>query len=229
VTSVKCSGRILVAVLGVLLSGSVGFGAYLNVDGTIDAADAYDKVVNDVDPAATDFTGSGSDIKALHFGVAKEPANSTDPADVWYTFGMTVVGPSPTPRINTTGDGTGASAPTSVRMGISQGSVKYMVHTTMFYGSVLNVTMWDTSGPTPTQVPLNSQNLKYKVNAGLELAIKRNVFTNLAKASLFDINLLFEGGGQNKDDDLEGQVPEPATMSMLLVGGIAFIRRRRRK
>ncbi|MCP4378266.1 MAG: PEP-CTERM sorting domain-containing protein [bacterium] len=227
---VKCSGKILVAVLGVFLSGSVCFGAYLNVDGTINAADAYDKVVNDNDPVPSDFTGSGSDIKALHFGVALGPTHATDPTDVWYTFGMTVVGPSPTPQINTTGDGTGASAPTSARFSIKQGgSDKYMIHVTMFYGNVLNVTMWNTSTATPTQVPLNSQNLKYKINAGLELAIQRKVFTNLAKASPFDFKLLFEGGGQNKDDVLDGQIPEPATMSMLLVGSIVFIRRRRRK
>jgi hypothetical protein len=216
----------LVAVLGIALFSSVGLGAILDVDGNINPAH-YDTVVVDIgDPAGADFAGSGSDIEAVYWGLATGPDILTDPTDVWYTLGMTVAAPP----INTTGDGTSPfPAPTSVRLGLSQGGTNlYMIDATMYFGNVINVIMLDLSTPTPTPITLDPTTLKYKVDSGLEMAIRANQFLNLSPAT-FDFDLLFEGGGEDRDDRIAGSIPEPATMSMLMIGGLVALARRRKR
>jgi hypothetical protein len=230
---VKSSGKLLVTVLAVALSSSIGFGAALNVDGTIDAvgaADNYDWVsIDDDGPTPQDYTGSSSDIAAVHWGQAPGATFPTDPTDVWYTMGMSTV----TAPLNTLGDGTNFfPTQTNVQLGIRQGGVAlYAMSITMFNGSVKDgsVTMWDLStNPTPTPVTLDSSTLKYAVGNSLEIAVHRSAFANLLPAQ-FDFSLMFEGGGTNADDSITDVVPEPATMSLLAVGGLFLARRRRKR
>ena len=217
VISVKCSGKLLVTVMGIILSGSVGFGATVTVDGVINAGE-YDVSITDFDPVDMDFKDSASDIEALHFGVT----------GAWLNLGMTVRGPLVSPKINTTGDGTGAFAPTSVSLSLSQGGAeKHSIHALMFFGSVLNVSMWDSTTPIPTVIDISALQLK-AVDTGLEIAIHASAFTNLNPLSPFQFDLLFDGGGTNEDDRIQGTVPEPATMSMILIGGLFTLVRRRR-
>ena len=203
--------------MGIILSGSVGFGATVTVDGVINPGE-YDISITDFDPAGLDFEDSGSDIEAFHFGVT----------GVWFNLGMTVRGPLASPKINTTGDGTGAFSPTSVSFSLSQGGAeKHSLHALMFFGSVLNVSMWDSTTPTPTVIDISALQLK-AVDTGLEIAIHGGAFTNLNPALPFQFDLLFDGGGQNADDRIQGTIPEPATMSMILIGGLFTLVRRRR-
>ena len=227
---VKSSGKLLVTVLAVALSGSIGFGAALNVDGTIDAADDYDFVtVDDDGPTPQDYTGSSSDIAAVHWGQAPGASFPTDPDDVWYTIGMSTV----TAPLNTLGDGTNFfPSETNVQLGIKDmgGTPLYAMSVTMYNGSVKDdsFTMWNLSTPTPTLVTLDSSTLKHAVGNSLEIAVHRSAFTNLLPAP-FEFSLFFEGGGVNADDIITGVVPEPATMSILAIGGLFLARRRRKR
>jgi hypothetical protein len=219
-------------VMGIFLSGSVGFGATLSVDGTVTAGD-YDIAVTDVDIGGEQFALSASDIDTLHWGLVPDVTYHpvTNPLAAWYTIGMTVKGPVGSPQINTTGDGTGSFAPTKVHLSLSQGGTeRNSLDAFMFFGGFLvPPLMWDTSAATPAAITLDATNLKYAVGTGLEIAIRADKF-NLDPAQPFSFDLHFEGGGENEDDRIQDRIPEPATMSMLLVGGlIPLVRRRRRK
>lgn len=211
----------LVAVLGIALSSSVGFGAVLDVDGNITAAH-YDFSYTDSDIAGEPFAGTGLDIDTVHFGAVPSPL-----APEWFTLGMTVANSS----INTTGDGTmGPFSRTSIVVNLSQGQTTFMIQATLLAGTVQDVLMLDTSGPAPTFVPLSEPtDIRYAVDTGFEIAIKTSKFTNFSPASPFDFVLLFEGGGTDRDDIISGRVPEPATMSILMIGGLVLARRRKRK
>ena len=79
--------------MGIFLSSSIGFGATMNVDGTVDAGE-YHIVSTDSDVGTEQFIfGGGSDIDTVSWGY--------DPATGFYHIAMKVKGP-----INTTGDGT---------------------------------------------------------------------------------------------------------------------------
>ena len=218
VIPVKCSGKLLVTVMGIILSGSVGFGAVLDVDGLVDPAD-YDISITDVDIGGEDFEGTGSDIKALHWGMA------LDVTGLWTTIGMTVT----TPPINTTGDGPSTfPRTTTVYLSIIQSGVEqYAFEARMRDGAVTSFSMWDV--PLGTEVPLTTPtDLRHRVDTGLELAIKASKFTNLNPASPFDFDLVFEGGGRNEDDYMQGTIPEPSTISIIVIGGLFTLVRRRR-
>ena len=216
VIPVKCSEKLLVTVIGVILSGSVGFGAVLNVDGLINPAD-YEESVIDVDAGGVDFALTGLDIDTVYWGVAG------DVTGVWYTLGMTVT----VPPINTTGDVTAPyPTPTNVHLSLEQGGVeKYWFEATMFSGNVINFIAWDSIATAP--ITLDPANIKYAVDTGLEVAIKVNQLPNLAPAP-FQFGLVFEGGGEHGDDRVDGTIPEPSTISMIVVGGLLTVVRRRR-
>lgn len=202
--------------MGIVLSGSIGFGAVMNVDGVVDPAD-YDMEFTDVDPGIMEFTGSASDIKALHWGIA------ADISGVWYTIGLTTVD---TP-INTTGDGTGPFSPTKVHLSLEQNGVeKYWFEAHMFFGNVIGFIAWDSNAAAP--ITLDPADIKYKVDSGLEVAIKTNQLPNLAPTP-FKFDLVFEGGGQNQDDHIADTIPEPSTMAMIAIGGLVAVARRRRR
>ncbi|MCP4378267.1 MAG: PEP-CTERM sorting domain-containing protein [bacterium] len=223
---VKSSGKLIIVMMGIVLSGSVGFGAVLSVDGVVTPADYSTSVVDLDDVGTEDFVSSGSDIDTLYWGVVPGPTFGTNPFDAWYTIGMTVT----VPPINTTGDGTGPLSSTSVTLSISQGGTEqYTLSAVMLSGSVSEFYMWDSSTPPPTLIALDATTLDHAVDTGLEIAIHASKFTNLNPTLPFSFDLLFEGGGTNEDDRIVGQIPEPATMSMLIVGSLAFIRRRWRK
>ena len=222
---VKCSGKLLVTAMCVVLSCSVGFGATVTVDGDITAADNYDLPFTDNVDVGEPFLGTDLDIEALHWGVVPGPTYHpvNNPLDAWYHIGMTVKAPP----ISTSDGG----IPTAVSLILSQGGVeKHLLYATMYYGGFLGQpVMTDLTTPTPTPIALDASNLKYAVNTGLEIAIKADKF-NLDPASPFDFKLNFGAVGTNRDDEMQGRVPEPATMSMILVGGLfTLVRRRRRK
>lgn len=214
----KCSRKLLAVVLGIALSGSIGFGAPLDeVNGIINGADNYLLTVTDAPDVGEPFEGTGLDIHALHWG-------AIDDGGLWYTIGMTVTGPP----INTIGDGSGtppSPTMTNVQLNLRDGGVdKYLLQATMFGNTVLGVYMIDrvTSNP----VAIDPADIKYKVDTGLEIAIKQSYFANLSPAGPFDFKLDFGGGGTDADDNL---IPEPATMSILMIGGLCTLARRRRK
>jgi|GEM_PF-4509008 len=203
----------------------------LNIDGVVNPAD-YDITVPDAIDTGKIFLGTNCDIDTLYWGLVPGPGYNpvTNPLDAWYTLGMTVVAPP----INTTGDGSagpGAFAPTTVHLSLRQGGTeKNSLDVFMFFGNILGQPlMWDTTGATPTAITLDASNLKYALGTGLEIAIKADKF-NLNPASPFDFDLHFEAGGENEDDRIQGRIPEPATISMIVIGGlVVLVRRRRRK
>jgi len=199
--------------MGIMLSGSVGFGATVTVDGDVEAADNYELSFTDNVDIGEPFLGTDLDIDTVHWGVTGD----------WYNIGMTVKAPP----ISTSDGG----IPTAVSLILSQGGVeKHLLYATMYYGGFLGQPiMTDLTTPTPTPIALDASTLKYAVKTGLEIAIKANKF-NLDPASPFDFTLNFGAVGTDRDDDMQGRIPEPATMSMILVGGVfTLVRRRRRK
>jgi len=235
VIKVKRSEQIFVLVLVIALSGSAGFGAMLsNIDGLVNP-DEYYAIVPDHDDLGTEaFVLTGSDIKDLYWGLVPDPMYPTDPDEAWYTLGMTVTAPP----INTSGDGTlPFPTVTTFQLGIVQGGIqRYSFNVMMFYGNVVNLTMleYDAAGLNPAPVVLDANTLQHAVDisgnpiGGLEIAIKSNKFTNLAE-SPFDVAGLFEGGGMDEDDVIAGRVPEPSTVSMIVLGGLLMLARRRRR
>jgi len=230
----KCSSSILAFALVIALSNTIGFGAILNVDGIINGLAEYDEVVDDIADIGTDYYLTGSDIKDLHWGWAWDPQHPQNPAESWYTLGMRVE----VPPINTTGDGTlPFPTVTTFQLGIVQGGIqRYSFNAMMFFGNVVNVSMleYDINGLNPVPVALDANSLQHAVHisgdpdGGLELAVKASKFTNLT-VDPFDVTGLFEGGGEDEDDIIMGRVPEPTTVSMIVLGGMAVLARRRRK
>jgi len=206
--------------MGIFLSSSVGLGTPLDeVNGVIDGGDSYVWPVTDVAEPGKVFFNSGLDIDALYWGAIVD-------GGIWYTIGMTVTAPP----INTTGDGMGIPpipTMTTVKLSLSQlGVDQYLLQASMFADTVVGVYVIDRV--TNTLVTVNPADIKYKVDTGLEIAIKQSYFSNLAPLTPFDFRLDFDGGGTNEDDSLQGRVPEPATMSMLVIGGLVTLVRRRR-
>lgn len=64
------------------------------------------------------------------------------------------------------------------------------------------------------------------VASGLELRINQSKMGSLAADPYVRSQL--DGVGSWDDDQLAGVVPEPATMAMLAIGGLALVLRRRR-
>jgi hypothetical protein len=223
VTSVKHSKKMLVVVLGIALSSSIGFGTVADIDDIITPVDQQE--FTDPGDTGKDYYNSGSDINKMYWGWAPGANySSSNLTDEWYTFKMTTVQP-----INTTGEIPipGFNVETTVSLHLSQGNPLYSLEASMRDGAVTGVNMWDI--PEAKPVPLNAPtDLRYKVDTGLEISIHGTRFSHLSKAP-FDYYLLFEGGGRHQDDEIQGTVPEPATMSMLMIGGLVTLARRRKR
>ena len=202
--------------LTVVACGVAGFASSVwavpIVDGNVGGGE-YSVVLNDTAPETTDdFFNSGLDIQALHF----------DNSSGSYWMGLPVVNPP----IDTNGDPTSFLFMTIFDLIFFDNSgttPSYLVAVDMS-GATVSVALaaW---GPGWTPVPLLASDFNVSVANGLELRINQSKMGSLAANPYVRAQL--DGVGSWDDDQLVGVVPEPATLSLLALGGLAMLARRR--
>jgi len=204
--------------LTVVACGVAGFASSVwaapIVDGTVGGGE-YSVVLNDTAPETTaDFFNSGLDIQALHL----------DDSSGSYWMGLSVV----SAPIDTNGDPTTFLFETIfdlIFFDHSGTTPSYLVSVEMD-GSTVDVELEEWSGGGWSTVALAGSDFDVSVASGLELRIIQSKMGSLAADPYVRSQL--DGVGSWDDDQLVGVVPEPATMAMLAIGGLALVLRRRR-
>jgi hypothetical protein len=199
---------------GVLLAASPAW-ASLMVDGSITGAE-YAVVLNDATGEnAEDYYNTGLDIEALHFDAAMDGGTN------WFWMALDVVNEPVDPD----GD------PTSI--------LNETWHGITFYdaqgGNVLHQVLARLAmvGGNPTVVDvlldgasLNAADYDAAVADALEVRIKQSALPNMTLEPFVESQL--DGTGNWRDDQMTGQIPEPATLALLALGGVGMLIRRRR-
>ena len=205
------------AVLGVVALASPAWGS-LMIDGNV-ASGEYQTVLNDAAPEDTrEFYDTGLDIDAFHFDAAAAGAD-------WYGMGLTVV----KEPIDTNGDPSSRLFK-SIFWAIFYDNTgvmpDYMVVVDMAGGTPdVTLTEWDGGGW--DVVALTSSDYDAAIGNALELRIDRDKMPNLDDQPYVYMQL--DGTGGWDDDQLEGVVPEPATIGLMGLGLLAVLVKRRRK
>ena len=206
---------------GVSLLLLPGFASAAVVDGTINISpDEYMGVLVDANGESYD---PGMDIDKLYLD-----------ADLTYAYlGITVEDYLAVPQ-QFSFSGSIASSLTNVVVEMyADSSMTNLLHS-------LSLVMMNAGG-TPTMVmalldyaPLSASDYQFAVGSGagltgaFEVGIKNSLLPNVTGPGFIYVRL--DDWGSNPDDEITGDfVPEPATISLLAIGGLAMLKRRRKK
>jgi hypothetical protein len=161
----------------------------------------------------------GLDIRTLEF----------DRDASWYYMGLTVN----TPPLDTDGGSTSRWHKTILNTILyadatgTMGMEAYYLDIVMDVGGVVSVSLYDGSS---TPIPLAPAD--YQVSVGVFPYQALEVAISTAKMSLISTPYVFaqlDDTGYAKDDQIEGVVPEPATLCLLGIGAATVLVSRRKK
>jgi len=198
----KMLGSNLAVVVGIVsLCASAAWGAPVQLDGNVDSHDAYSIHVED--PNEGIFGGDSFDVDAMDF----------DESGGWLYVGVDTIGP-----FDRNGAG-GASPPqTELWLEFRDAATGLML---------FKLTLTD-GGETMKldDVALDGSLWDAEVADDLEFRVDQSLLAGLV--SPYDFKARLDNAALPSDDIVTGQVPEPATLALLTLGGVAGLLRRRR-
>lgn len=207
--------RISALLCVVAVSASMAF-AGVNVDGVIDGNDAYDFKFDDAgDSGAELFAGTGLDIESFFLGWDQTASS--------YYLALTAANGQ---ALDTDGDGSMPFArPSLVQVYILQANSQHVLEVELFNDAVVSTEL--------NFAPMLTGQYQAAVNgagavSALEVSIKDSALIGFDPNASTEFYVVFDGKGGWSDDVLQAHLPEPATMSVVLMGGMGFLLRRRK-
>ena len=216
---------VLAVLLVALCAGNVR--ASLVVDGAISAGEYALSPIIDPADAAADFFGTGLDIDKVYFG---EDTGSR-------YIGMGVVGPP----FDINGSALSFARATGVAMYFYNSSADIVPQAYMalnftdlgFQDDLSFIREWD--GLSWVQTVFNGltpgagNDYEVAIANAMELRIAKSAFQVFNGSSFPEfVRIQLDDTGFQQDDQVEGRIPEPATLSLLLIGGCLPLLRRSR-
>jgi hypothetical protein len=205
-----------VGVFAVIMAASAANASPI-IDGNVTLGE-YAALVPDLDSPSGQYVGN-LDIDNLQYDVSNS----------YYNLALTVV----SPPVDQTGGVTselGQTAFWTIFYNNARTTPYYRVDVVMDSGGVQSFTLYQRSGSRWTPVTLASGDYDYAVGNAIEWRIDKSKMPNLAAEAYPRVFAQLDNTGQAPDDQIEGVVPEPATLGLLGAGlGASLLLRRRRQ
>jgi hypothetical protein len=200
----------LVAILAI--TGGSALAAPI-VDGSVTGGDGYQFSLVDVAEPVADFFNTGLDIDTINFA-----------SDATYGYmGLTTVA-SP---IDTDGDPTSLFGQTGFwaifYTDATMTTPLYRLVVALGGAPMVNLAQW-----TGVWTPVALAPADYAVSAATDLELGISLTKMTLPPTFYFVSQL-DGNGQWQDDQLAGTVPEPATLGLMAIGGVALAASRKRR
>jgi hypothetical protein len=197
------------AILATLASFSFGkLITGVTVDGTVNPGEYSIVMPDNSDPVGAQFIGTGLDISSLQFDISG---------------GYCYMGLKTAAPLITTGDPTSMRGATYFEATFFDGATPLYYVYFDFADNTLTLREKTTTG----WQTLNTAGLvNYAVGTSAEAQVSLSLLPKLPANLSFVARL--DGTGDWMDDQISGTVPEPASLALLAMGGLAVLRRNRK-